>query len=768
MLEKKKILFTCLIFILAFYSCTGLRHIPESEVLYTGAKFKINSDTAVDKKNIRKELDRLTRPRPNQVILGIRPKLWLYNLGGENPKRGIRKWLKTKAGEKPVYLSSVNPDVTAELMMNRLNSLGYFNAIVKYKLVKSKNTAYIEYTARVSAPYKLKSIIYLIDNAALNFPINSMAKGTYLKPGDQYNLDKIIQERIRIDLGLKNLGFYFFKADYLLYKADTTAGNRSVILKVTLKPDIPDKGKTRYVLNDIIINPSYRRNRDSVRLKMDTIRVGEYIYLNRDSAFKPETIIRAVYLKKGENYSRKNHNLTISRLMSMGVFRYATIIFKDTIINHEGILDATINLTPLKPKSLQVEFEAVTKSNNFTGPAINLSYKNRNLFRGAELLVLNLNSSFETQFTGKQKGFFSFEYGASSQLYFPKFLLPFKVRESSFFIPKTKIDLGFRVLHRVEYFNMNALNFSFGYNWKEDAQKEWEINPISINFAKLTSTTEAFDLLLKKNSYLRKSFEEQFTIGAKCSYTFNSMIGLERRSSFYFNAGLDLSGNSIYFIQSLFSSYRSTEAHPYKLFGYRYSQYSKISTDTRYYYNFDKNNKMASRVIVGVGAPYGNSSTLPYIKQFFSGGSNSLRAFLPRSIGPGTYKLPDTGSAKVLLNQSGDIKLEGNLEYRFTIVSILKGAFFADAGNVWLIRKNADLPGGEFNFKTFKDELAVGTGFGLRLDLSFFVLRFDLGIPIRKPYLPKQERWVLDKIDFNDPSWRNDNLVLNIAIGYPF
>jgi outer membrane protein insertion porin family len=770
MLKKENFPAVCLtmFLILTLYSCSNTRYLGEGEVLYKGAKIKIISDAPVNKKALITELDKMTRPKPNQTFLGTRPKLWLYNATGKNPKKGLRRWMKKKLGEPPVLLSAVNPGLTSAVMVSSLNNLGYFSAVVKYKVITGKKKASIEYTAIVSAPYKIKEIIYKIDDAVLNYPIISGKKDSYLKAGDQYSLETIIKERMRIDTKLKNEGFYFFKADYLLYKADTTAGNKSVVLTLTLKPEIPEKGRARYVFNNIYIWPSYKRNRDTVYVPIDTIRIGGYIYLNTDSAFKPQALIRSIAIKKGEDYSRKNHNLTISRLMGMGVFKFAAIIFTDTIIDGKGVLDVQIKLTPILPRSLQLQLEAVTKSNNYSGPALTLSYKNRNLLKGAELFVFNLNANFETQLSGKQKGFNSFEYGASSQLYIPKVIAPFKVHESNYFVPKTKIDLGFRVLHRVQYFNMNALNLSYGYIWKEDAQKEWELTPFSINFAKLTHTTAEFDNLLKNNSYLRKSFEEQFTIGAKCSYTFNSMIGVEKRTNFFFNATLDISGNTIYFIQSLFSSYKSTEAHPYTLFGYRYSQYSKIATDTRYYYAINSNNKIATRFILGAGVPYGNSSTMPYIKQFFSGGSNSIRAFLPRSLGPGSYKLPDTGTTKILLNQSGDIKLEVNLEYRFTIISVLKGALFADAGNVWLMRKNNDLPGGEFNKDKFMKEIAVGTGFGLRADLSFFVLRFDLGIPLRKPSLPENERWVMNKIAFGNAGWRRDNLVLNIAIGYPF
>jgi outer membrane protein assembly factor BamA len=195
----------------------------------------------------------------------------------------------------------------------------------------------------------------------------------------------------------------------------------------------------------------------------------------------------------------------------------------------------------------------------------------------------------------------------------------------------------------------------------------------------------------------------------------------------------------------------------------------KFDIDVRKYFNsIEQTSSIATRLIAGLGVPYGNSATMPYVKQFFIGGTNSVRAFSPRGLGPGSYKTPDSLASKTFIDQAGDIKLEVSTEYRFPIASILKGALFVDAGNIWLLREDPDRPGGTFSGKTFLNDLAVGTGVGLRLDLSFFILRFDLAFPLRVPSLPVNDRWVLQKINFGDPLWRKNNLVFNIAIGYPY
>lgn len=755
--------------ILLLSACNTLKYLKPGEKLYTGAKVKVVSNDPVNKPQIKKEMEKVLRPKPNQTILGIRFKLWFYYVAGENPKKGLKKWLKNKAGEPPVLYDPATPPIVSDIMVNRLNNLGYFDAGSRHQVNEKEKTVSVDYTVAVTKPYTINGVVFPEEQDLVNIKIKQTEAETFIKPGVQYNLDLLKAERSRIDFALKNEGFYYFNPDYILFRADTNLRNKTINLKITLKNDIPGKARAQYILNNIYINPSYRLKDSIQKVIKDTVKTEGYYYLNKDSMFIPHAVIRSVFLKRGEPYSRKAYSLTVSRLMGMGIFRYVNIKFVDTLINGTGRLDVYINATPMQRRSLQLEVQAVTKSNNYTGPAVTASFKNRNLFHGAELLLFNLNTNYETQFSGAQKGLNSYEVGANTQLYLPKFVTPFHITNvSAEFVPRTKIDLGFRNLNRVQYFNMNAANFSYGYTWKETIRKEHELNPVAINFARLMNTTAAFDELLVQNPFLRKSFEEQFTLGGNYSFTYNSLLNNTKRHQYYFNALIDVSGNSIHLIQQLISGRKSTEEKPFTLLGYRYSQYTKISTDGRYHFIINKNSSIANRFIVGAGIPYGNSGSLPYIKQFFSGGSNSIRAFLPRTVGPGTYRKPDSLLTKAFLDQAGDIKLEGNVEYRFTIISVLKGAIFVDAGNIWLYRKNDELPGGEFNFNTFYKQLAVGTGFGLRLDITYFVLRFDLGMPLRKPYVTENDGWLIKQINFGDRSWRSKNIVLNIAIGYPF
>jgi outer membrane protein assembly factor BamA len=313
------------------------------------------------------------------------------------------------------------------------------------------------------------------------------------------------------------------------------------------------------------------------------------------------------------------------------------------------------------------------------------------------------------------------------------------------------------------------MDASFGYDWKNTANTEQNFNPLAVTYAHLTNTTQTFNDLLDANPLLKKSFEEQFIIGQNYSFTYNNQLEKDHKNHLYFKGEIDLSGNLLQLVQSLFLKRSATPDDPYKIFGTIYSQYYKFDIDVRQYYNTtDQGASIANRIIVGVGVPYGNSTTLPYVKQFYIGGSNSVRAFTARGLGPGSYKMSDSIASASFLDQAGDIKLEGNTEYRFPIVSILKGALFIDAGNIWLMRADTSRPGGQFSSKTFLSEIAVGTGFGIRLDLSFFVLRLDIAFPLRIPSLPHDERWVLKKIALGNSSWRKNNLEFNVGIGYPY
>jgi hemolysin activation/secretion protein len=298
----------------------------------------------------------------------------------------------------------------------------------------------------------------------------------------------------------------------------------------------------------------------------------------------------------------------------------------------------------------------------------------------------------------------------------------------------------------MDYFDMSTFQFQYGFKWKKNIRIEHEFNPVSVSYSSLSNQSQVFAALLVTNPFLKKSYEEQFIAGSSYSYTYNEQFIPGKKIQYFFNAKVETAGNAFWLINSI-GGEKPTSLSPSKIAGSVYSQYASFSFDGRAYYNFNNEDKIAFRFFTGVARSYGNSSTLPYSKQFFSGGPNSIRAYQINSVGPGAYQ--QTTANTGFLQLGGDIKLEMNAEYRFGIYKYFKGALFVDAGNVWLQKSNPSNVGSAFAFSSFMNELAVGTGVGLRVDVSFFVLRFDLATPLLKPWLSK-------------------NLILNIAIGYPF
>lgn len=751
------------IFLATASGCSNTGYLSQNEKLYTGAELRIEEKGEIpDEGDLKDQLEKLIVPEPNGKFLGLfRLKLWLYNIG----------LFKESMGEPPVLLQSVGPDRVATKMRTLLENKGYFQAAVNYKVREEEKTGDVQYSVEIQPPYTISSVSVTGDDSAVLDSVRASMIETVLKIGEPYDLSKLQQERVRIDAALKDKGFFYFAPDLMLFQADSSAGERKVDLSLSLRKQIPEEATRIYTIANIYIYSGYALNRDSVDVPAgDTVNVEGYKYIDLDNRFDPGVIIRSVFFVKGSPYTRHDHDQTLNRLMNLGVFKFVNIRFVNADSAGMARLNAHIYLTPLLMKTLRFELQGVSKSNNLVGPVFNSSFRNRNLLRGAELFKLTFEAGFETSIRGTQSGGSSYELGSRAELELPKFFLPFTLEDiSSRFVPKTRMVLGLRLLHRLQYYQMVSIDASFGYNWKETLNKEHSFNPISVTFAHLTNTTQQFKDLLATNPFLRKSFEEQFIIGQTYSFTYADQLEKDRKNHLYFKGSVDLSGSLIHLVQSLFRKDGGTPGNPYKIFGAPYSEYAKFDVDVRQYYNTNnQTSSVASRLIAGIGIAHGNSSTLPYVKQFYIGGSNSVRAFDARSLGPGSYKAPDSLASSSFVDQAGDIKLEANVEYRFPIVSILHGALFVDAGNIWMRKDDPNRPGGTFSGTTFLDEIAVGTGFGVRLDLSFFILRFDLAFPLHVPYLPKGERWVTNKIDFGSPSWRKENLVLNIAIGYPY
>jgi outer membrane protein insertion porin family len=403
-----------------------------------------------------------------------------------------------------------------------------------------------------------------------------------------------------------------------------------------------------------------------------------------------------------------------------------------------------------------------TNSANYTGTELNVNWSNRNTFKGAELLTISAFGGLEVQISGQNKGFNVFRVGGEASLIWPRFITPFKVKTPSGFVPRTKATIGYEYQNREQLYSLNTFKGSFGYLWKENIRKEHQFYVTDITYVSPTNVSDLYLSEIEENPSLGKVIEKQLIFGPSYIYTYTNTMRKRKKNTIFYKGTVDVAGT----IAGLVTGANAKQGDTIKVFNVPFSQFVKVENDFRHYFKLSDNSQLASRIIAGVGYAYGNSTEMPFIKQFFIGGTNSIRAFRARSIGPGTYR-PEANSTPFLPDQSGDIKLEMNTEYRAKLFSVVNGAVFIDAGNIWLLNKNPEKPGAEFTSK-FLDQIAVGTGVGLRFDFTFLILRTDLAFPLRKPYLPEGQRWVLDDIDFGSRSWRKENLVFNLAIGYPF
>jgi outer membrane protein assembly factor BamA len=767
-LNLKNIVALIIIFLL-IAACSGTKHLPPGEKLYTGAKIKLESNDKISKRKqrfIRNTAGYALRPEPNKKFLGFRPKLWMYNAAGENPESKFKKWLKKK-GEAPILFSSIKPSVTSAIIDARLFNIGIFKSYTESKSVENKHTGKVVYTSHIQKPFTVNELIYDLSDDSISHLVVSDKKKSLIKAGDDYNLENLKDERIRIDALLKNNGYFYFNPGYLLFKADTSIVNHDVTFRLTLKDSIPDKALTVFRINKVFIDQDYSLNEESDLQPKDTIMIQGSYFIGHKTEMKirPKVILRSVYLKKNEIYSRKKHDMTLNRLMTMGNFKFVRIKFSESDTS-SGYLNVLILMTPMPKYTFRGEMELVTKSNNYAGPRLNGSFINRNTFKGAELLNLSLAGSFEAQFTNTKNNLFSYSINPHVELLFPRFLVPFKMkRTQTMYIPRTRLLLSYTFTKRVEYFDMQTFQFIFGYRWRQNIKTEHEINPVNISYTSLANESVKFLELLESNPFLKKSYEEQFIAGGTYSYTYNEQVLPLKKMQYFFQLLTETAGN-VFSLANIIGGNKISGEDPSRAFGSVYSQYARLSLDGRGFYNLKNKSKLAGRVYAGLARPYGNSAVLPYTRQFFSGGPNSIRAFSINSVGPGTYN--QNNDSIGFLQLGGEVKIEMNAEYRFTIYRFFKGAVFADAGNVWLLKSNPSTIGGAFSFSSMVNDIAVGAGIGIRIDVSFFILRFDLAMPLRIPWLEENNKWVVNGIDFGSPSWRHDNLILNIAIGYPF
>ena len=774
-----------LLLFLLLTSCSGLRYVPEKEQLYTGSRVKINFPAKPpNAAALQAELASVLRPKPNSSLLGLRPKLYFWHLGVGKTK-GLGKLLADKLGQAPVLLSQVKIAATQDLMTNRLHNNGYFRGRTSSVVNKKDKTATVDYTAEAGPLTTWQTISFPARDTLVDAAIRASQPGSLLKVDDAYNLNLLTLERLRIDAYLKDHGYYYFGPDLLLFQVDTTLGKSRASVDIRVKAEAPRRALQPYRLRAVTLNTNYVLTDTTTR---PPVMSRGFRYLPDEQVFKAVAITRATFLFPDSLYRRRRRDQTLSRLMSLGTFKFVEIRFRQVADSLQavarsggavpapantpaanlrygpGLLDADVLMTQIKKKSLRAEVQLVSKSNGFTGPGVRVTYRNRSALRGAEQLLVNGIASFETQTQGAANnssggGLTSYELGVDAQLLIPRLVVPdipfLSPRlPNSDFQPRTTVGAGIKTVVRASYFRQDVFNINYGYSWKKKITNEQQLTPIDVAYARVGSQSPEFEALLAARPFLASSFRQQFILASSYRYTFNQQVLEQRRQQLYFGAGVEVAGNLAATLSGALGQARN-ENKAYTLAGQEFSQYTKFDVELREYYRLShdpaKGNRLVGRLLVGLGLPYGNARVLPYLRQYGIGGPNSVRAFAARSLGPGTYRTT-AETLNGFYDQVGDLRLEANAEYRQDLFPYVKGAVFIDAGNIWLANDDPSRPGGQFKPGTFLQQLNVGAGLGLRIDVQFFVIRLDYAVPLQAAYGPP-----------TSTAGR-----LNLAIGYPF
>lgn len=762
--------------VLALSGCTTLRFLDEDERLYTGAEVDLESpEPARSRRVTESELEEVVRPGPNSTVLGfMRPRLWLYHRFGEpeeveeeEPEEGMRARLYERFAESPVLFDEVSPGDNADRLRAWLHNRGYFDAEVEYAIRERQRRAGLRYEVRAGKPYRIGSIGWPQGDGELVRAIRAATGDSLLHPGDRYELATLREERVRIDRALKDEGFYAFSPDYLLFNARRDHDARTVDLEVVVKPETSDRTRRRHRIEGITVYADRQFETREPAAETEGIEIGSrFRYVGDEQRLRPEVVKSAILLRPGDHYSRSRHQETIGRLMSLGVFRFATIRYE--YVGEGEALRAFVYGTLEREKVVSGEVQMVTRSDDFAGPGVELGYRDRNTCGGAEQLRVDLRSAFETELGSGSATVDSWDVGADVSLAIPGIVAS---RAGTMdwegpAMPQTEFSTGVSSVTRVDLYRLDQVNGSVGYKWSPRATEQHRLRPLEITFVRPGEFSSEFSELLDLNPALQRDFEEQLILGGSYEYLYNEGREPRRRTNTVVNVDVDLAGNLISAGYAAVDGEYPDADDPRRVLGRLYSQFARVDGDVRYFIPVTEDSTLAARVLAGAGYPFGNSAALPRPLQFSVGGTNSIRAFHRRTIGPGNLEPEADGGPSI--ERTGDIRLETALEYRFPIVGILKGAIFADAGNIWTFDRDGVEEAGVFDAAQALEQLALGAGFGLRLDPSLVVLRLDVATALRKPWLPAGERWVTGDVDPTDQSWRRENVVFNLAIGYPY
>lgn len=767
--------------------CSSTKYVPDNQYLLD--KVVITSD---DKDFKEADLRDYLHQRPNFKAFGlIKWQLYLYNWSGKNDKSWVNKQLR-RMGEAPVVLDTMLVEQSADELERFLVNKGYIHADVTTRIDTLRHKkAVVTYMLHPNTPYRIRNYQTVISDPVIDsiahIPpkkrnwLSNMFKPSnedyvsLVKEGNPFDRDLLDLERSRVTKLVRREGYYAFNKDHLAYMADSAFNQNAVDLEMYLKPyrrlkedgSVKEEAHRPYYINKVTVVADYDPLKSELENSMslrDTMKAGDIyvVYANR-RFIRPSALARSVYLAPGKQYDESNVEQTYSSFARLRALKNINIRFREFEENDSLKLDCSILAAPTKLQGFGVELEG-THSAGDLGFASSVNYQHRNLFRRLETFSFKVRGAYEALGSSKSSIDGNYwEFGAETGLMFPRFVFPF-VSESFKRRMKatTEFKIGYSFQTRPEY-QRTILSGGWSYIWQDrlNTQSRHVFKLVDIDYVHLPKIDKAFADSLPESTR-QYNFTDQFVLGIGYTYTFNNYVPQNKnRNTHSLRVSVEMAGNLLYGFSKVLGAHKNDKGS-YSLFGIPYAQFTKVDVDFSKNIALDAKNRVAYRIGVGVGYPYGNMTKLPFERSYFSGGANSVRGWSVRSLGPGSMGLE---YARSFADQVGDIRLDMNLEYRTKLFWKFEMAAYVDAGNIWTFHEDASHPKANFDFSRFYKEIAFSYGLGLRADFNFFVLRFDTGMKAYDPQQRGGKKWAIKNPNFNS---RTGNFAWHFAVGYPF
>ena len=712
----------------ALYSCSTTRVLQDGEYRLQKNTLEVTNDRKFNSRSVEPYI----KQKPNASFFGWNPFLNLYNMTNGKGK-GWDKFVR-KVGVAPVVYDPDLVESSIDNITGHLEYLGYYNSKVESEVSVKKRRVKVNYAITLGKRFPIKELEFELPEGELREEFLKDTASVTIKKGSWLSEASLESESDRSSKYLRDRGFYGFSKNYYFFEADTLSCPDSAILKMSIRNYTRNETEKdarplqKFYIGDVsIIHPKSLKIREKILTNLNTIIPGEL-------------------------YREKDISNTYSRLSALNVFSGVNIEMNQS---DTTTVDCSINLTQSKLQGFKVNLEASSNSTGLFGVSPQLSYYHKNIFRGGEWLNLSFMGNFQFKFNDDVR---SNEFGVSAGISFPKFLfLPYRLFKGA--MPRTEVSLSYNYQNRPEY-TRNIISTSLAYTGIIGSRIYYQFYPVQLNIVRLFNLDPAFFKSLEDNPFMRNAYQDHFDfgLGGNLYYTTNAEV-VPKTSFFYTRLQFDIAGNLL----SAFNPLMRKDANGSgMIWNTPYSQYVRAEFQVGKTWRFGKNNgqALATRFLAGAGYAYGNSTALPFEKHFYAGGANSLRGWQARTVGPGTSPMDSTF---VILNQTGDMKLEANVEYRFNIVWKLGGAVFVDAGNVWTIRDtgNRNNALSRISWQNFGKSIAMNWGAGVRLDLNFLLLRVDLGMKIHDP--ARAQSWV------GPGEWlKRDGFAIHFGVGYPF